>query len=228
VRARGVAVAVAAACALALLATAAAPAHAQEEPAPPPPSPQRVLVTGDSLMYVMQDPLARRLRHRGYEVTTDSRVGTGLTKPWLMDWAKLAREHVEKLRPDVTFMFIGGNDVHSIRGERCCGPRWVERYAERARELMAIYGRTVWLTLPAPVDPALGRVFRAINRALRLAAAGDRAQLVDIVPVFTPHWRYRRAMLWNGERVIVRQMDGVHLGHQGVKIAADLATAALT
>lgn len=214
--------ALAAAFALALLAAPGA-ARAQE-----PQQPQRVLVTGDSLMYVMQDPLARRLRHRGHEVTVDSRVGTGLTKPWLMDWSKLAREHVQKVRPDVTFIFLGGNDVHSIAGERCCGPRWVERYAGRARELMAIYGRTVWLTLPAPIDPALGRVFRAVNRALRLATVDGRGQLVDIVPVFTPRWRYRRSMRWNGERVIVRQMDGVHLGHQGVKIAADLATAALT
>lgn len=189
--------------------------------------PPRALVTGDSLMYVMQHPLARRLRHRGYEVSVDSRVGTGLTKPWLTDWVKLARGQAAELRPDVTFVFIGGNDVHSIGGQRCCGPLWVEAYAARAREMIAAYGRTVWLTLPAPIDPRLGRVFRAINRALRLATADGGGQLLDIVPVFTPGWRYRRAMRWKGERVIVRQMDGVHLGHQGVKIAADLATATL-
>lgn len=219
------ALAAVAACALALL---AAPGGARAQEPQPEPPPQRVLVTGDSLMYVMQDALARRLRHRGYAVTTDSRVGTGLTKPWVTDWTRLAREHAGKVRPDVTFVFLGGNDVHSIGGVKCCGPRWVKRYAERARALMAIYGRTVWLTLPAPIDPPLGRVFRAINRALHLAAADGRAQLVDLVPVFTPRWRYRRSMRWKGERVLVRQMDGVHLGHQGVKIAADLASAALS
>ncbi len=210
----------AAACALVVLAAAGGDdARAQEPP--------RALVTGDSLMYVMQHPLARRLRHRGYDVTIDSRVGTGLTKPWLTDWVKAAREQSAQVRPDVTFVFIGGNDVHSIGGQRCCGPLWVQAYAARAREMMAAYGRTVWLTLPAPIDPRLGRVFRAINRALRYAALDGRGRLLDIAPVFTPGGRYRRSMPWKGEQVIVRQLDGVHLGHQGVKIAADLATATL-
>jgi hypothetical protein len=212
-----------AACALvALVAAGGGEARAQEPPEPP-----RALVTGDSLMYVMQHPLARRLRHRGYQVSVDSRVGTGLTKPWLTDWVKLARGQSAELRPDVTFVFIGGNDVHSIGGHECCGPLWVQAYAARAREMIAAYGRTVWLTLPAPIDPRLGRVFRAINRALRYATLDGSGQLLDIAPVFTPGGRYRRSMRWNGERVIVRQLDGVHLGHQGVKIAADLATATL-
>jgi hypothetical protein len=205
--------------AIALLAAGGDDARAQER--------QRVLVTGDSLMYVMQQPLARRLRHRGFDVTVDSRVGTGFTRPFVTDWVKLARSQVEQVRPDVTFLFVGGNDVYPLGGHPCCGPEWVKAYSAYAQNLMTIYGRTVWLTLPAPWTPKLGRVFRAVNRALRLATADGRAQLVDLVPVFTPGWRYRRSMRWKGERVFVRQLDGVHLGHEGVKIAADLATAAL-
>ena len=34
-------------------------------------------------------------------------------------------------------------------------------------------------------------------------------------------------MAWDGEQVVVRQMDGVHLGHEGVKIASDLVVDAL-
>ena len=121
-----------AASAVALLASAA-PAGAQE-----PPAPQRVLVTGDSLMYVMQQPLARRLRHRGFQVSVDSRVGTGLTKPWLTDWVDLAQAQVKEVRPDVTFVFIGGNDGYGIGGERCCGPRGVRTAAARAEQSAAI------------------------------------------------------------------------------------------
>ena len=187
-----------------------------------------MLVTGDSMMYVMQQPLGRRLRHLGHEVKVDSRFGTGITKPFVLDWAEHAHDQVAEFHPDVTFMFIGANDLFPIAGARCCGTAWVEGYARRAARLMRIYGRTIWLTLPAPSDRGLAASFRAVNRAIRLAVARQRAELLDLVPVFTPRWHYRRVMPWHGERVVVRQLDGVHLGHEGVKIASDLAVAALT
>ena len=178
------------------------------------------------MMYVMQQPLARRLRHLGHEVIVDGRFGTGITKPDLLDWPEHAAKQMAELRPDVTVVFIGANDAWPIAGVRCCGARWRALYAARVRRMIAVYGRSVWLTLPAPDDRRLGRIFRNVNRALRKAVAG-RAQLLDLVPVFTPRWRYRRRMAWAGERVVVRQMDGVHLGHQGVKIASDLVVDAL-
>ena len=58
-----------------------------------------------------------------------------------------------------------------------------------------------------------------------VGAGGASGRL--FVPVFAPGWQYRRRMLWNGKRVVVRQLDGVHLGHEGVKIATDLAVDAL-
>jgi hypothetical protein len=186
-----------------------------------------MLVTGDSMMYVLQRPLAARLRALGHEVTTDGRFGTGISKPHILDWQEHAIEQASRFHPEVTFMFIGANDLFPILGVRCCGRRWVELYARRARRLIRIYGPTVWLTLPAPRDRGLARGFRAVNQAVRRATAAEGAELLDLVPVFTPGWRYRRRMLWKGERVVVRQLDGVHLGHEGVKIASELAVAAL-
>jgi hypothetical protein len=196
-------------------------------PAPPPARAERILVTGDSMMYVLQRPLAARLRALGHEVTTDGRFGTGITKPHILDWQQHAIAQVSQFHPETTFMFIGANDLFPILGARCCGPRWVALYARRARRLIRIYGRTIWLTLPAPRDPGLAVGFRAVNRAIRLATAAEGARLVDLVPVFTPGWRYRRTMTWRGRRVVVRQLDGVHLGHDGLDIAADLSVAAL-
>ena len=178
-------------------------------------------------MYVMQQPLARRLRHRGHEAITDGRFGTGITKPEILDWPEHASRQMAELQPDVTVVFIGANDGWPIAGRRCCGRRWRALYAQRVRQMIATYGRSLWLTLPAPVDRRLGRKFRAVNRVLRRAVPAGGAELLDLVPVFTPGWRYRREMRWNGERVIVRQMDGVHLGHEGVKIASELVIEAL-
>jgi hypothetical protein len=187
-----------------------------------------VLATGDSMMYVMQRPLARELRAAGHEVKTDGRFGTGLTKPFILDWAQHAHEQVAEFHPDVTFMFIGANDLFPIAGARCCGRAWVAGYVRRARRLTRIYGRTIWLTLPAPRDRGLRRAFRIVNRAIRRAVALEPgAELLDLVPVFTPGWRYRRTMRWNGRRVVVRQLDGVHLGHDGLTIASRLALAAI-
>ena len=175
------------------------------------------------MMYVIQQPLRRRLSHRGYAVKVDGRFGTGITKPWILDWAAHARAQVEEFHPDVTLMFIGASDAWPIKGVRCCGARWRALYGQRVRELSTIYGRTIWLTLPAPRDRSLARVFRNVNRAIGEAAP----EIVDLVPVFTPRFRFRRTMEWEGERTIVRQLDGVHLWGEGTKIAADLSVAAL-
>lgn len=179
------------------------------------------------MMYVLQHQLARQLRAEGHEVKVDGRFGTGLTKPHILDWAQHAQDQVREFGPDVTFMFLGANDLYPIAKAKCCGRAWRRGYTRRARRLIRIYGRTIWLTLPAPEDPGLAKAFRVINRAIRRAVAAEGAQLLDLVPVFTPGWRYRRTMLWEGKRVVVRQLDGVHIGHAGVRIATDLMLDAL-
>ena len=179
------------------------------------------------MMYVMQQPLARRLRGLGHEVKVDGRFGTAITKPWILDWTTHAREQVAEFHPTVTMVFLGASDAWPIAGVECCGPRWRALYGERVRAMIATYGRTIWFTLPAPRDPGLRRVFRGVNHAI-LDATRGRAELLDLRPVFTPGFRYRREMRWDGRRVVVRQLDGVHLGHDGLRIASDLAVAALT
>ncbi len=179
------------------------------------------------MMYVMQKPLAQRLRALGHEVKTDGRFGTGITKPWILDWPRHAREQVEEFHPTVTMVFLGASDAWPLGGYPCCGARWRSRYVAKMREMIATYGRTIWFTLPAPKDRGLRRVFRGVNRAILQATRGH-AEVLDLRPVFTPHWRYRREMRWHGRRVVVRQLDGVHLGHEGLKIATDLAVQALS
>ena len=143
------------------------------------------------MMYVLQQPLKRRLERRGYEVKVDGRFGTGITKPWILDWPKHARDQVAEFHPDVTIVFIGAGDAYSLGGHECCGPAWRALYVAEAREMMAVYGRTIWMTLPAPRDAGLARIFRGVNRAIREAVAG-RAELLDLVPTFTVCPRFSR------------------------------------
>jgi hypothetical protein len=113
----------------------------------------------------------------------------------------------------------------------CCAAGWVAEYARRVASMMRSYlrgGRSVvyWLTLPAPRRGDFARVYRAVNAAIRRAAArvggGDGARVIDLVPVFTPGGRFRAIVTFRGRTVSARQEDGVHLSPAGAAIAATL------
>jgi hypothetical protein len=199
--------------ALAVVVTALAASPAARAQAPPP---TRVLLTGDSMMEVLQRQLAPELRARGYEVHVDARVGSGLTRPFVVDWLRHAPRQAVRIRPDVTLVFLGAGDIDDFRGvARCCGERWVAAYARRVRRMVRAYGRTFWLTMPAPAHPDLARVHRALNRAVRRASP-----IIDLAAVFSADGKFHRKLRWGGELRTVRASDGVHLSVWGSLIAS--------
>lgn len=198
-----------------LLVLVAAPAAAAQE---------RILLTGDSMMEVLQRQLAPDLRALGHDVRTDARVGSALTKPWLVDWLRHAPRQVDEIRPTLTIVWLGAGDVHAFRGvARCCGDAWVAAYARRVRRMTAVYGRTLWLTLPAPVWPELARVHRAVNRALRRS----NAPLVDLATALAPHDRFHKRLRWDGVPRTIRARDGIHLTPWGSRIASAIIADAI-
>jgi uncharacterized protein len=231
------------ACAVAALTLAAAPADGIEPPAAPPGTPAdppagTMLITGDSMMTVLEGALAAELSARGAAVRMDARIGSGITKPFLFDWVAYAQRQADVVAPKVTIVFLGAGDVYPIRvGRRsvpCCGAAWVDAYARRAGRMVRSWlrggeGRVYWLTLPTPRDRGLARVQRAIDRAVTRAVArtGPRAARIDLVPVFTPGRRFRRRMPWAGRSEVVRLLDGVHLSPAGARIAAGRVRAVL-
>lgn len=198
-----------------LLALVVAPGAAAQE---------RVLLTGDSMMEVLQRRLAPDLRALGHEVQTDARVGSALTKPWVVDWLRHAPRQVERIRPTLTIVWLGAGDVHAFRGvARCCGDAWVAAYAGRVRRLTTTYGRALWLTLPAPAWPKLARVHRAVNRALHRSGV----PLVDLAARLAPHDRFHPRMRWDGVVRTIRARDGVHLSPWGSIMASAIIADAL-
>lgn len=196
--------------------------------------PQRVLVTGDSMMLLTDRYLKQGLEQGGAaSVHVDIRVATGLSKPHLLDWGALARRQSARYRPDVVVATLGANDGWPIRGARCCGSRWVARYATRARRVMRTWSRAgaarvYWLTLPAPDDAALGRQFAAVNAAAQRAARGvPGAAIVDLRPVITPTGAFQQRMAIDGVDQQIRSNDGVHLWWPGARLAADHVLARL-
>lgn len=186
-----------------------------------------VLLTGDSMMLVLERALAPELRAVGAEVRTDSRVGSGITKPFVFGWGALAQRQALEVRPAVTIVFLGAGDVYPLGRVRCCGSRWVAAYARKAEAMIRSWlrggsGRVYWLTVPTPGDPRLAVINERIDGAVAraVAAAGSGAAVLDLVPLLTPGRRYRRRMPWAGRTEVVRQLDHVHLSRAGSGIAA--------
>jgi hypothetical protein len=214
----------------ALAAAGAAPAQARAE------SQQEltVLATGDSMIQLVDTELRKRVERPGVRVESDARVSTGISKPRLLDWRRLARDQARRLRPRATVMFVGANDGFNMRTRRgevaiCCGEAWVAEYARRARRMMRAYARhgrgyVYWLLLPQAREGFFQHSFPAVNAGLRRAARAlpRRVRIVHLNRVFTPGGRYREFMRRGGRRVRVRQRDGVHLSVEGAAIAASM------
>jgi len=201
--------------------------------------PPRVLVTGDSMIERIAAQSKRVLEHRRElaRVRPDVHAGTGITKPWRRSWVDYAPFQIRRDRPHATVVMIGANDGYPLLDERgrevvCCRRTWVEAYARAAGEMMKAYtakGRLVyWLTLPAPDDETRFVTYAAVNYALSQAALRhDRVRLLDMVELFTPGYEYRRRMRIDGERVAVREPDGVHLNRAGAALAVRAVRRAL-
>ncbi len=205
-------------------------------PGKPPSRGLRVLlVTGDSMIQPLDSVLARRFAGGdATQVIRDPHIGTGISKTDLLDWGKLSVRQVGQNRPEAVVVFIGANEGFPIDGAECCGTEWAAAYATRARTMMDTYrrdgvARVYWLTLPLPRDRESQPVARAVNAAVRAAAAPYRAQVrvLDMTTVFTPDDRYRESMEVDGSTQLVREADGIHLNERGAELAADAVQEAL-
>jgi lysophospholipase L1-like esterase len=207
-----------------------------------PPAPMkltRLLVTGDSMSQPLDQDLARTLIPAGVNVTRDPHIGTGISKPILVDWGRLSRNQVDRFHPQAIVVFIGANEGFSMPGlgghpVDCCGAEWAAIYATRVRTMMDTYrqdgaARVYWLTLPAPREPARQQIAKVVNAAIQVAAQPwrDEIRIIDTVPTFTPGGRYHDSITVNGTPTLVRQSDGIHLNDAGSTLAEQLVLTAL-
>jgi hypothetical protein len=192
----------------------------------------RVLATGDSMIQIVDGFLAKSVRPEHFRVRSDAHVGTGISKPFLLDWPRHAARVARAYRPSASVVFLGANDGFPLRwdGERreCCGLAWRKAYAARAQRTMQALerggaARVYWLTLPAARPRHWNHIYGAVNLALRQAAlreGPERVRLLDMGRVFTPSGRFQQTIVRGGHRVSVRQADGIHLNVAGARIAA--------
>jgi hypothetical protein len=200
---------------------------------------RRVLATGDSMIQLVDHALARKLEPRKLRVRSDAHIGSGLSKPFLVNWPRHAKRVARRYRPRASVVFLGANEGFPIRyrGKRvdCCSRRWSKAYAAQARRVMRALtrdgrSRVYWLTLPAARERKWNRIYRRVNAGLEIAAAAERergVRLLDMGRIFTPKGRFQSSIRRGGRRVTVRQSDGIHLNARGAAIAARVTVRAM-
>jgi hypothetical protein len=193
----------------------------------------RVLATGDSMIQIVDGFLAQKLRPEHFRVRSDAHVGTGISKPFLLDWVAHARAIAGSYRPTATVVFLGANEGFPLKFEgkrrNCCSQAWRRAYALRAQAMMKELerggtSRVYWLTLPAARPGHWNHIYRSVNLALHSASKreGDGVRLLDMGRVFTPSGRFQQTIVRGGRRISVRQTDGIHLNVAGARIAAQV------
>ena len=188
-----------------------------------------VLTTGDSMMLTLSSVLEHRLPAR---VREDIYIGSGITKPFVVDWARLPAKQLRANHQDATVVTLGMGDVYPLGEIACCGEAWSAEYARLARAIMQAYSRrgpaVVWLNLPYPRDPRHAPAVTAVNAAVAAAAAGlSRVRVLDLAAMLTPDGVYRQSVVRHGRRIRLLRSDGVHLAPGGARIVARAVTAAL-
>jgi hypothetical protein len=191
----------------------------------------RVLATGDSMIQIVDGFLARSLRPQHFRLRSDAHIGTGISKPFLLDWVTHARHIARAYRPSASVVFLGANEGFPLRFEgrlrSCCSRAWRQAYALRAQAMMHSLSRggerpVYWLTLPAARARNWARIYKSVNLALTSASKreGEAIRLLDMGAVFTPSGRFQQTIVRDGRRISVRQADGIHLNVAGARIAA--------
>ncbi|MGH2448946.1 MAG: DUF459 domain-containing protein [Chloroflexota bacterium] len=191
----------------------------------------RLLVTGDSLTGYLGPDLINDASAvgpvRGFVDTHD---GTGLTRPDFVDWSLLAKQQIAADRPDAVVVMLGGNDFQNMvmPGGRVLvagTPTWTREYQRRAAVCMRIWlrqaRRVYWLSTPPARDPAWAFDDGKINIALRRAARSiPGTWFLNVLGPVTNHGRYSDFVLVNGQELLVREPDGVHLNIAGSALVA--------
>ena len=197
-----------------------------------------LLITGDSMTQPLDAKLGEALSDRGVKVVPDVRLGTGISKAFLLDWGELSTTQVRKEKPDATIVFIGANEGFPMKDAsgkevECCSADWAALYANRARRMVDTYrqggnSRVYWITVPTPEDGERAKIGRVVNAAVRVAVQpwASQVRVIDTVAQFAPRG-YQDAISIDGRRRIVRAADGIHLNDEGAGLLAETVLARL-
>jgi hypothetical protein len=177
---------------------ATAPAPALPSPTPEVASERTVLLLGDSLIATGfgRDLETRLDEHPAIRARRRAKSSTGLARPDFFDWMEVGRQEVERHKPDVVIVILGGNDGQGLTDEEGQAVAqwgqadWAPAYRDRIEgflQTISAPGRKIlWLELPATGLKKFEAKLTLIRRLQRevLATYAD-ARHLDTRPFFT-------------------------------------------
>jgi hypothetical protein len=190
------------------------------------PRTRTVLLLGDSLLVTsFGQSLEKSLNeHPGTRAVRRAKSSTGLARPDFFDWMRVGREEVERHRPDVVVVIMGGNDGQGLTDEKgkakvqWGASGWEAAYRQRVEDFLGILeapGRKIlWVELPHTGLPKFERKLGVIRRVLREAvSAHESSTHLDTRPFFTDAkgGLLREARIEGFRKPMrLRMQDGVH------------------
>ncbi len=183
---------------LAVLSTGMVRAEPGTDGKPEAPPARTVLLLGDSLIVTsFGEYLEKSLNeHPGTRAMRRAKSSTGLARPDFFDWMKVGREEVERHRPDVVVVIMGGNDGQGLTDEKgkakvqWGASGWEAAYRQRVADFLGVLqapGRKIlWVELPYTGLPNFERKLGVIRRVLREAvSAHEASKYLETKPFFT-------------------------------------------
>ncbi|HEX2090520.1 MAG TPA: DUF459 domain-containing protein, partial [Actinomycetota bacterium] len=197
----------------------------------PPPTerhPIGVMTIGDSVASDLGHAFARLAAGRGgFRVRIDARVSTGLARQDYFDWPYQVAVNVRDHRPDVVVALFGVNDAGNGffvggRGVPFGTAEWKRGYQERVAKIMKMITKSgrplIWVGMPIVAERWRANGVRMLNEIFRIEARKHEGVVyIDAWKLFADRNGGYTAYLptRSGEKVQVRQPDGVHLTMSG-------------
>jgi hypothetical protein len=197
-------------------------------PSPTERKPISVMAIGDSVASDLGHAFARLAAARGgFRVRIDARVSTGLARQDYFDWPYQVAVNVRDYRPDVVVALFGVNDAGNGffvggHGVPFGTTDWKQGYRERVAKIMKMITKSgrplIWVGMPVVAEQWRANGVRMLNEIFRIEARKhDGVVYLDAWKLFADRNGGYTAYLptRSGEKVQVRQPDGVHLTMSG-------------
>jgi uncharacterized protein len=202
--------------------------------------PLRLLVIGDSFATGVGAAMGRGTNPRLVNVEARGVISTGLTRPDYFNWTSALREIVERFRPGVIVVMLGGNDAQTLTvpgGQPIplsAQDRWQRTYADRVEALARVGtdagARVVWIGLPPMRDINRDHQAHRLDEIYRrVAASAPGVAYVNSLELFARPGGGYAAYLPDddGEEQLVREADGEHFTELGYDWVAEAVLEAL-
>jgi hypothetical protein len=203
-------------------------------------APLRLLVTGDSMTEFLGPALINQAAVKGKVAgNTVTKYGTGLVRPDFFDWSLYAKQLLAEQNPEAIVVMMGGNDGqgftladHSVLVDGT--PAWAQEYRRRVEVVMRIFAdngkrRVYWVPMPIPRNAKLAVDYHLMDVAVAEAAAVVPGVTdVNIVNRLSKNGQYADYLPGlNGQTILARTRDGIHLSQDGASLAASLVLSAM-